>query len=117
MMDALIAGAATDDGINGADWYLKFKHRLPDYYIKEEDALSNGWVPYLGNLHEVAPGQMLTKPFENRKGKLPNIPGRTWTEADINYIEGFRNDDRVIFSNDGLIFVTYDHYQTFIEIL
>ena len=41
---------------------------------------------------------------------------RTWYEADINYIPGFRSTDRILFSNDGLIFVTYDHYETFFEI-
>lgn len=35
--------------------------------------------------------------------------------ADINYKFGFRGNDRIVFSNDGLIFVTYDHYKTFIE--
>ena len=37
-------------------------------------------------------------------------------EADINYDKGFRNRQRILYSNDGLIFVTYDHYQTFYEI-
>ena len=37
--------------------------------------------------------------------------------ADINYDGGFRNDERIIFSNDGLIFVTYDHYETFYEVI
>ena len=41
---------------------------------------------------------------------------RYWYEADINYYEGRRNGHRVLFSNDGLIFVTYDHYLTFYEI-
>ncbi len=43
--------------------------------------------------------------------------GRTWYEADINYSNGKRNKQRILYSNDGLIFVTYDHYETFIEIV
>lgn len=41
---------------------------------------------------------------------------RIWYEADINYTGGFRNGHRIVYSNDGLIFVTYDHYNTFYEI-
>ena len=39
-----------------------------------------------------------------------------WYEADINYKDGFRNRERILYSNDGLIFVSYDHYQTFYEV-
>ena len=61
---------------------------------------------------------MLTKGlYRNRNGHLPDAVGRTWYEADINYKGGYRNSQRIIFSNDGLIFVTYDHYQTFFEII
>jgi len=38
-------------------------------------------------------------------------------EADINYTKGKRNAERILFSNDGLVFVTYDHYDTFVEIV
>ena len=37
--------------------------------------------------------------------------------TDINYTGGYRNKQRIVFSSDGLIFVTYDHYETFIEII
>lgn len=60
---------------------------------------------------------MLFKGFyENRDGHLPSAPGRIWYEADINYEVGYRGTERILFSNDGLIFVTYDHYHTFVEI-
>ncbi len=49
--------------------------------------------------------------------KLPSAPGRTWYEADINYVEGYRGGARVLYSSDGLLFVTYDHYKTFREIV
>ena len=54
--------------------------------------------------------------FNNRQGKLPQATGRQWFEADINYIIGKRNLHRLLYSNDGLLFVTYDHYNTFYEI-
>ena len=43
--------------------------------------------------------------------------GRVWYEADLNYYEGRRNGHRLLFSNDGLFFVTYDHYKTFYELM
>ena len=55
--------------------------------------------------------------YQNRNGHLPSRTGRQWYEADINYTRGKRNSHRVVWSNDGLIFVTYDHYQTFVEIV
>ena len=55
--------------------------------------------------------------YKNLDGHLPQAPGRIWYEADINYKTGRRNNQRVVWSNDGLIFVTYDHYETFYEII
>lgn len=55
--------------------------------------------------------------YRNFDGHLPQAPGRIWYEADINYKTGKRNNQRVLWSNDGLIFVTYDHYETFYEII
>ena len=54
--------------------------------------------------------------FLNDKDKLPCAPGRTWYEADIDYTYGKRNLKRILYSNDGLVFVSEDHYQTFYEI-
>ena len=55
--------------------------------------------------------------YKNLEGKLPDEDGRVWYEADINYTEGKRNRQRIVYSNDGLIFVTNDHLQTFYEIV
>lgn len=55
--------------------------------------------------------------YQNDDGHLPDVPGRIWFEADLNYYEGRRNGHRILFSNDGLIFVTYNHYRTFYEII
>ena len=115
---AFLAGTATKKGKDGADWWLKWIGKLPDYYITEEDAKCDGYIPYLGNLAMVAPGKMLTKGrYMNRNGHLPAAPNRIWYEADINYTWGYRGSARVVFSNDGLVFVTYDHYRTFCEII
>ena len=54
--------------------------------------------------------------YKNKNGKLPSASGRIWYEVDINYTGDMRNGSRVIYSNDGLVFVTYDHYFTFNQI-
>lgn len=117
-MKALLAGTATDMGTNGADWYLKYLKRLPPYYISKLSAKYKGWISKLFNLAEVAPGRMIGgDEYKNVDGKLPSNSYRKWYEADINYTGGMRNTQRILYSNDGLIFVTYDHYTTFIEII
>ena len=64
------------------------------------------------------PNKMITRgQYYNDDGHLPYASGRIWFEADINYTTGKRNSQRVLWSNDGLIFVTYDHYETFYEII
>lgn len=45
------------------------------------------------------------------------LVGKKCMPAAINYYEGQRNRHRIVWSNDGLIFVTYDHYETFYEII
>ena len=118
MMEAVLAGDGTKQGINGADWWLKNRKRLPDYYITVEDAKKAGWVAGAGNLAEAAPGKMIYGGrYYNRNRHLPYAPGRIWSEADINYEEGWRGMERIVFSNDGLLFVSYDHYNSFYEIL
>lgn len=83
-------------------------------YISISEAKKIGWKSALGNLNSVAPGKMLAKGiYENRNGHLPSAPNRVWYEADIDYTSGYRGISRILYSNDGLIFVTYDHYQTF----
>lgn len=64
------------------------------------------------------PDTMITMgEYLNEDNHLPDAPGRIWYEADINYYEGRRNRHRILWSNDGLIFVTYDHYETFYEVV
>ncbi len=96
--------------------YIKSNHKLPDYYITKSEAKSLGWVPSKGNLCEVAPGKAIGGDiWTNRQKSLPTKSGRKYFEADLNYNCGNRNADRVVFSNDGLVFVTFDHYRSFEE--
>ena len=96
--------------------YLKEHGELPEYYITKSEAKSLGWIPSKGNLCEVAPGKAIGGDiWTNRQKSLPTKSGRKYFEADLNYNCGNRNADRVVFSNDGLVFVTFDHYRSFEE--
>ncbi len=111
------AGKATDKGEEGADYWLLVYCELPDYYITKEEAERLGWIPEEGNLADVLPGRMIGGDvFENREGKLPDAPGRVWYEADVDYSDGQRNDKRILYSNDCLVFFSIGGYQIFIEI-
>ena len=117
LMKTITAGTATVNGTDGADWTLKYLGELPDYYVSYDMAVAAGWrsTKWPSNF---IPDKMITGgEFENKKSQLPRKDGRIWYEADINYVTGKRNAQRVVWSNDGLIFVTYDHYKTFYEIV
>ena len=110
-------GTATNMGYNGADAQIFYMKKLPSYYISKKQARKAGWQDWKGNLNDVLPDKMIGGDiYKNKEGKLPSAPGRVWYEADINYDNGYRNRQRILYSSDGLIFVTYDHYQTFYEI-
>lgn len=116
-MTAIMAGTATENGREGADWTLMHQGELPDYYVTKAEAEAKGWSRRKWPCSFV-PGKMITMGiYKNMNGHLPEKPGRLWFEADINYQTGKRNDERVLWSDDGLIFVTYDHYMTFYEII
>ena len=94
--------------------YLMTYNKLPKNYLTKREARDLGWVPSEGNLWDVTDrGVIGGDRFGNREGKLPNKKGRKYFEADVNYKGGRRNAERLIFSNDGLIFYTDDHYKTF----
>ena len=90
-------------------------NKLPDKYITKEEAKQKGWSSIKGNLDKVVPGKSIGgNIYKNSYKKLPS--GRTWYEADINYTGGYRNGSRILYSDDGLAFASYDHYYTFYEI-
>ncbi|WP_307894798.1 ribonuclease [Bacillus swezeyi] len=96
-----------------ADYIVKYG-RLPDNFITKAEAAKLGWEPQKGNLAEVAPGKSIGGDiFKNREKLLPDAEGRVWREADINYTSGFRGSDRIVYSNDRLVYKTTDHYKTF----
>ncbi|MBT0726473.1 ribonuclease [Rosenbergiella australiborealis] len=97
--------------------YLQAHQRLPDFYIRKGEARRQGWIAAKGNLCEVLPGRVIGGDrFSNREGQLPNASGRVWQEADVNFRCGHRNSDRLLFSSDGLIYLTTDHYHSFQQV-
>ncbi|KYD01993.1 hypothetical protein B4144_2476 [Bacillus atrophaeus] len=69
------------------------------------------------NLSKAAPGKSIGGDiYKNREKRLPEAKNTVWREADINYTTGYRGNDRLLYSNDGLIYKTTDHYKTFVKI-
>ena len=116
-MKTVKSGTATINGINGADWTLKYKSILPNYYIEKSQVLQSGWKKGKWPSNFIPEKMIYSGEYDNDDGHLPQSDGRIWYEADINYTSGRRNSQRILWSNDGLIFVTYDHYKTFFEIV
>lgn len=97
--------------------YLATYGKLPGNFITKNKAADRGWDSRAGNLDEVAPGCSIGGDrFGNYEKQLPDKRGRKWTECDINFDGGYRNGERVVFSNDGLIYYTNDHYQSFTQV-
>ncbi|MBD2815395.1 ribonuclease N [Xenorhabdus sp. Flor] len=97
--------------------YVRQHSRLPGYYITKKQARRLGWDARKGNLCEVLPGKAIGGDrFSNRENNLPNQQDRQWFEADVNYNCGRRGSNRLLYSNDGLIYLTLDHYKTFTKL-
>ena len=86
---------------------------LPDNYISKKEAQALGWSG--GSLEVYAPGKCIGgSRFGNYEGLLPDADGRRYTECDIDTLGARgRGAKRIVFSNDGLIYYTGDHYETF----
>lgn len=94
--------------------YLHTYEKLPGNFITKKDAEALGWDSKKGNLWEVAEGKSIGGDrFGNYEGLLPEEEGLTYKECDVNYEGGFRGAERLIYSNQGDIYYTGDHYESF----
>ena len=95
--------------------YLRAFGHLPGNYITKSEARELGWISSRGNLWQVAPGKSIGGDyFGNYEGLLPEADGRTYTECDIDTLGAdSRGAKRIVFSNDGLVYYTGDHYESF----
>ena len=93
--------------------YLIAYGHLPENYITKKEAEALGWTG--GSLEPYAPGKSIGGDyFGNYEGLLPKAKGRRYTECDIDTRgKRSRGGKRIIFSNDGLIYYTADHYESF----
>ena len=93
--------------------YIHQYGMLPGNFITKAEARKLGWEG--GSVEPYAPGKCIGGDrFGNNEGLLPNAPGRIWTECDIDTLGGSsRGAKRIVFSNDGLIYYTDDHYESF----
>jgi ribonuclease T1 len=94
--------------------YIHSYHVLPPNYLTKKAAQKLGWDSNKGNLWQVTDHMSIGGDrFGNEEGLLPSIQGRQYYECDVNYAGGYRGAERIIYSSDGLIFYTRDHYQSF----
>lgn len=93
--------------------YIHTYGHLPENFITKKQAQALGWEG--GSLEPYAPGKCIGgSRFGNYEGTLPEKDGRTYTECDIDTLGASkRGGKRIVFSNDGLVYYTEDHYETF----
>ncbi len=113
--DRVVESGKYDTKNEVALYIHKFGH-LPSNYITKRQAEDMGWSG--GSLKNYAPGCSIGGDrFGNYEGKLPKVKGRTYKECDIGTMNAkSRGAKRIIFSNDGLIYYTSDHYETFTKL-
>ncbi|MCR4606156.1 MAG: ribonuclease [Oscillospiraceae bacterium] len=96
--------------------YIHIYGKLPSNFITKKEAIQAGWSGNGGDkLDKYCPGKCIGGDyFGNYENKLPKAPGRKWAECDIDTL-GAKNRGikRIVFSTDGFIYYTKDHYDTF----
>lgn len=96
--------------------YLFTYGELPDNFLTKNEAKALGWDSSKNYVSDVAPGYSIGGDrFGNYEELLPDASGRKWYEADANYTSGPRGAERVVYSSDGLVYYTDDHYASFEE--
>lgn len=93
--------------------YIHEYNKLPDNFITKKEAKLLGWNG--GSLLNYASDKCIGGDvYSNYEKSLPVKYGRVYYECDINTLGALeRGAERIIYSNDGLIFYTADHYATF----
>ena len=94
--------------------YIYTYGELPANFITKSEAQDLGWVSKEGNLWDVAPGMSIGG---DRYGNYEQLlPDGKYRECDINYAGGYRGDERIVYSTDGYIYYTDDHYESFTQL-
>ena len=110
-------GIEEDGTYNSAEEVALYLHtygHLPDNYISKTKARQLGWEGgsverWAGEGYAIGGSQ-----FGNTEGLLPTAKGRQYYECDIDTVgQNSRGAKRLVYSNDGLIYYTEDHYESF----
>lgn len=92
--------------------YIYTYGELPENFITKSEAEALGWSG--GKVEPYAPGKVIGgDKFGNKEKLLPTKKGRQYYECDIDTLNKKRGTKRIVFSNDGLIYYTDDHYESF----
>ena len=92
--------------------YIHLYGHLPGNFVTKAEAEAAGWTG--GAVGKTLPGKSIGGDrFYNREGLLPKASGRVWTECDVGERRNTRGGERIVFSNDGLIYYSPDHYDSF----
>ena len=91
--------------------YIHLYGKLPENFMTKNEARDLGWEG--GSLEPYAPGMCIGGDrFGNYEELLPT--DRKYRECDIDTLgASSRGAKRIVFSEDGLIYYTDDHYETF----
>jgi len=109
---AAAAGLRDVDGFVDAVDSLRRNHQLPSRFVGKAAAEAHGW--HGGGLCTAWPGHAIGGDvFHDAGAPLPKASGRVYREADVDADCKSRGPKRLIFSNDGLIFLSVDHYKSF----
>ena len=92
--------------------YIHLYEELPPNYLTKAEALALGWEAEKGNLWDVTDKMSIGGDrFSNREELLPE--DKKYFECDIDYQGGYRGAKRLVYSDDGWIYYTADHYDRF----
>jgi len=112
----------TTEAANEAIESLRTTGRLPGNCVNKMNAYAYGWAEGKAVNNYVPGGQIGGDIFRNSDGLLPSASGRTWFEADIGLSNTMSRSNasqlasRLLYSSDGLLYVTPDHYGSFVPV-
>lgn len=102
-----------DTSLEFVSFYVHKYQKLPPVYVTKKEASQLGWIG--GGLGAVPDNKSIGGDyFGNYQGLLPHKTGRSYYECDIDALGSQnRGKKRLVYSNDGLVYYTEDHYETF----
>ncbi|MBA0169558.1 VENN motif pre-toxin domain-containing protein [Pectobacterium sp. CFBP8739] len=113
---ALKMDLKTTEAANDVVESLRATGELPQNYVTKAQAVANGWRPGKALNNTTPGGQLGGDVFENTTNALPSAPGRVWKEADIGLDNTMSRSNqagtRLLYSSDGLLYITTDHYES-----